>query len=307
MKRAWNGENLESTNQVKQLLQNRSNIALAHLYMIGEFDDPLTFRLTDWPTALTWRKWGTFESTAISRGTISSEIGFNVGSLDVHWTPQSPPPALSMQTATPYQLAQIGFFDHKIFRVWKTFMNTPGDASTLGAVEMFGGHIGDITLDRNSITFTVNNFLHMLTHHIPLNVIELTNTAASYGGARPPAGFTHIPQFDIIDGSNNTILILDSTFPSVHTVFSDHQLSFGYLAFNSGPTATLGGVWSAIRDNALVNVAGRNYNEVAIYSPLPWAPTPGRDTVYVSSRAPINQADGDYMGFPFVPAPETAF
>jgi hypothetical protein len=38
---------------------------------------------------------------------------------------------------------------------------------------------------------------------------------------------------------------------------------------------------------------------------MPWTPNPG-DVFYVSAHSPIDQADGDYYGFPYVPDPETA-
>ena len=43
-----------------------------------------------------------------------------------------------------------------------------------------------------------------------------------------------------------------------------------------------------------------------IFSPLPWPPTPGVDTFYVSTTAPINVGDESYYGFPYVPNPTQA-
>lgn len=47
------------------------------------------------------------------------------------------------------------------------------------------------------------------------------------------------------------------------------------------------------------------YNSFRLYSELPWPPAIG-DPFYVSAAFPLNQDDGEYVGFPFVPAPENA-
>jgi hypothetical protein len=79
------------------------------------------------------------------------------------------------------------------------------------------------------------------------------------------------------------------------------------MVFLAGPGATLAGVWSAIGNNgSFTDGSGNHHSAFSIYSPLPWAPTPGVDKFYVSPAAPINISDGDYFGFPYVPAPTTA-
>ena len=77
------------------------------------------------------------------------------------------------------------------------------------------------------------------------------------------------------------------------------------MVFLSGTGATLAGVWSAIGANgAYTDGDGNKHSIFKIYTPLPWAPTPGVDSFYVSMTAPANAADGDYFGFPYVPAPQ---
>ena len=74
----------------------------------------------------------------------------------------------------------------------------------------------------------------------------------------------------------------------------------------AGATGTLAGYWSAIGNNGSVTIGGTAHSAFSLYAPLPWAPTPGVDRFYVSPAAPINIADGDFYGFPYVPAPQTA-
>jgi hypothetical protein len=136
-------------------------------------------------------------------------------------------------------------------------------------------------------------------------VIELLNTAAAYAGATPPAGFSVIPQCNVVTGNSPTQVNCDCTNIGPHHIFGTNVLQHGFLVFNAGAGSTLAGVWSAIQQNIVVNIGGTNYNQITLYSPLPWAPTPGVDTCYLSAASPINAADGSYVGFPYVPSPES--
>ena len=79
------------------------------------------------------------------------------------------------------------------------------------------------------------------------------------------------------------------------------------MVFLAGPGATLAGAWSAIGQNgAWTDGDGNRHSEFVIFSPLPWPPTPGVDTFYVSTTAPINVGDESYYGFPYVPNPTQA-
>ena len=121
-----------------------------------------------------------------------------------------------------------------------------------------------------------------------------------------------IPQFNVLTGDSNTVIEGDCTTSSIglHHQFPDNSFQHGYLVFNNGPGATLAGYWSAIQQNKGNTVGSVNANQFILYTPLPWPPTPVvggmGDTFYVSATAPINQADGEYFGFPYVPAPITA-
>jgi hypothetical protein len=306
MKTCTGGNGSDTTSAVAAWLAAGRQFTLATLYLIGEPDDPAALWLTDWESPLAWPCWGTFQPASITRGTVSSKIGLEVGSLDVTWAPKPAVFTQSIATASPYQLAQLGMFDNRKVRVWTVYMPTPGDANTYGCSELFGGRVADSVCARGSIKFTVNSFLDVVNQYVPTNVIELLNTAASYAGATPPAGFNVIPQCDIVTGNSPTQVNCDCTNIGPHHIFGTNVLQHGFLVFNSSPSSTLGGVWSAIQQNVPVTVAGVNYNQIILYSPLPWSPTPGLDTCYLSAASPINQADGDYVGFPYVPSPESA-
>lgn len=281
----------------------------ANLYLIGELEDPSALWLTDYETDLLWPVWGKFKGgqpAVIKRGPVKCRFGLEVSTLDLTW---SPPPASftqSISTASPYQLAMLGFYDNWKVRVWRTLMPSPGDANTFGAYELFGGRIGDSEVTRGSIKWTVNSFLDVVNQKVPPNVIEATNTLAGYKAFTPPPGLSRIPQFNIVAPVTTTVLYLDCTFPTAHQLFPTNAFNRGFLVFNSGAGATLGGMFAPIGASAVVNVGGTNYNQVQLYTALPWPPTPGVDTCFISAAFPLNQPDGSYYGFRYVPEPEGA-
>jgi hypothetical protein len=208
----------------------------------------------------------------------------------------------STVTASPYQLARLGFYDDWPVRVWTVYMPTPGDADTFGCSEFFGGRVASTVAERGEIRFTVNSFLDVINQNVPTNVIELTNTLAAYRGATPPAGLSVVPQFKVREGSSTKTILGECLSPTPGQIFSTDAFQFGYLVFNSGGAATLGGMWSAVA----TNYGSTPYNVFVLFSDLPWAPTPNADTFYVSAAFPLNKDDGQYVGFPYVPSPETA-
>lgn len=306
MRTSINGAGLDSTAALVQYLAGHNELFLANLILIGRPEDPESIWLTDWESPLLWPCMGTFQPAIIKRGTVTTKISLTVDPLTVAWTPRTVPWAAQTQNANPYQLAQLGYYDNWPVRVWTAYMPTPGDCNTFGAAALYGGYIGNSTTQRGAIDFQVNSFLAVTGQQVPTNVIELLNTAAAYAGATPPKGFSVIPQFNAVQESNETVVNGDQTYPDAHSILDTNVAQGGFLVFNSGPNATLGGVWSAIQQNIQVIVGGTPYNQFVLYAPLPWPPTQGLDTFYVSGASPINQADGDYVGFPYVPNPLAA-
>ena len=268
--------------------------------------------LTDYEAPLAWPAWGTFKPAVIKRGSVTAKIGLEVASLEVTWSPPAVAFQQNVSVASPYQLAQLGYYDNWRVRIWTVYMPVPGDANTFGCSELFGGRVADSTIERGAIKFTVNSYLDVVNQYVPTNVIELTNTLAAYTAATPPKGFSQIPQFNVLQGDSPTEVIGDMTYPDVHSILNANVCQHGYLVFNSGPNATLGGVWASIQQNVKITLPGgynspnSDYNQFILYTPLPWTPTPGLDTFYVSGQAPIDQSDGDYYGFPYVPNPQLA-
>jgi len=303
MKSVINGLGVDVTTTVLTWLKSGQNIRLATLYLIGERDDPEALWLTDWESPLLWSLYGTFYPAVIKRGNVSTKIGLEVTTLEITWSPAPVAPMLSMQTAGPYQRAVYGYYDNWPVRVWTVYMPSAGDADTYGCSELFGGRIGTTIVDRGEIRFTVNSFLDVINLDMPTQTIEISNPMASFVGATNAPGVGRIPQFNIIAGSTTNLLICQCIDP-LNNIFTDDILHNGFVVFQPTVNATLGKLWSAIQNNRKTTIGGTDYNAILLYTALPFAPTPGVDTIYVSGAAPINRADGSYIGFPYVPCPE---
>jgi hypothetical protein len=303
MKSVTGGNGQDTTAAVVAHLAAHKDLTLANLYLIGEIEDPAAILLTDWESPLLWSAWGTFQTTVITRGNVKSAIGLEVESLDLTWSPKNDVLTTSIATASPYQLARLGYFDNKRVRVWRCVMPTPGDANTFGAYELFGGFIGEVEPTLGSIKFSINSYLYVLNQKVPTGVIEVTDTLASYTGFTPPHGFSVIPQFGIFAGTTANVLVCDQITPTLDGIPADDDLNDAVVVFNGGAGATLQGAYSIIgRNTEYIDGHDNHHTQLQLFSPLPWAPTPGVDTFFIASKPNM---EGE-TGFPFVPSAETA-
>src|SRR5206468_2295813 len=122
MRQTIGGDGQDTTAAAMAYLTANNRIWAANLYLIGEADDPAAVWLTDWESPLLWSCWGTFQSTVIKRGPVTSQIGLEVESLDLTWSPRNSAATASVATASPYQLARIGHYDNKRVRAWRCLM-----------------------------------------------------------------------------------------------------------------------------------------------------------------------------------------
>jgi hypothetical protein len=310
MRQCVGGSGADTTAAALAYLKAGNEFRLADLYLIGELEDPNAIFVTDWPSPLLWPPWGTFQTTKISRGTVTSKIGLEVANLDVRWSPKLAAFGQTVATANFYQKAGLGFYRNWRVRVWRTIMPTAGDANTYGAYELFGGRIAQAEVVRGQISFTLNSFLDCIDELVPPNVIENTNILAGYSGATPVLADseTSLPQFTVVAPTTTTKILATCNSPSSGKIYDLNKLQFGYLVFKAG--STLAGAFSPIAQNQDFNAGGgTHYNEFIVYQRFPWAPSVG-DTFYVSAAFPLDQAAaaaaGIYRGFKYVPSPETA-
>jgi hypothetical protein len=314
MRQVINGYNADTTAATFAFLTGGNAYTLKHLYLIGDPNNPQSFWLTDYESPLWWPVWGNvaWQPATVECGTVTSKIGLDSPSLDITWSPQMTAYSASIATASVWQLAQTGYYDDWPVRVWTAYILPGGDLMTLGCSTLFGGVVGKTTTTRKSVVFSVDSFLYVTGQQVPTNVIELLNTVAAYTGATPPAGFSLIPQFNVLTGDSDTVIEGDCTTAGIglHYQFGDNVFQHGYMVFNDGPGATLAGVWSAIQQNKGNTVGAVNANQFILYAPLPWPPEPfaagSGDTFFVSAAAPENLGDAEYWGFPYVPAPQSS-
>lgn len=310
MRQVIGGDGSDTTLATQAYLASTDRPILRNLYIIGRPEDPQALYLTDHEAPVVYPPYGTFYSAAIKRDGVKAVIGLEAQALKVTWTPGTSAQGSQTQnrsTASPYQLAAQHAYDNWPVLILRCFMPTPGDANTLGCAVWFGGRVQNCTVRRNALEFNTKSFLDVVDQKVPSTVVEVTNTLGSTAVANPPPGDQTVPQFVAIRPSSNTSIVADCISPSAGKIYSGDLFTGGYVVFLPGPGATLAGAWSAIGGNgAFVDGHGNHHSLFVIYSPLPWPPTPGVDSFYVSKTAPLNLGEEGYYGFPYVPLPQGA-
>jgi hypothetical protein len=308
MRQVISGTGRDTTQATLAYLKASNELRIVNLYLIGYPEDPAALWLTDYESPICWPVWGcssNFLNAAIKRGTVSTKIGLAVSTLDITYTPKYQSYGTTTGTSNPWQRALQGYYDNLPVRVWSCYLAPGGDAMTYGCSTLFGGRIGNSKIARGDIVFTVNSFLDVVNQYVPTNVIEMYSQSAAYAGATPPDGFSVIPQFNVIAGDSPTQVIGDCTNIGPHHQFGTNVLRGGYLVFNAG--GTLGPTnWAQIQANFPITIGPANYlNQFILYQPLPFPPTPGEDTFYVSAPSPIDQSEDSeaFDGFLYVPSP----
>jgi hypothetical protein len=310
MRKVIGGNGADNTAATQAWLSATDDPCIRDLILIGAPENPRSIWLTNHEAPVLYSPYGTFNPATVTRDRVKAQIGLEVQSLGLNWTPGVNPKdsaTLNTNTASPYQLAANHFYDNWPVLILRAFMPTPGDADTLGCAEWFGGRVQNCEVGRGGIKFNLKSLLDVVTQKVPSTVVETTNTLASTAAVTLPAGDASIPVFSCVAPSTETYIVADCTSPSAGKIYSGNLFSGGYMVFLSGPGATLAGCWSAIGQNgAWTDGHGNTHSEFIIYNPLPWPPTPDVDTFYVSKTAPINVGDEGFYGFPYVPAPTQA-
>lgn len=302
------GNGTDVTSSTVAFLKSNNQFRFANLVQIGPLEDPASTFITDYDGPLVWGPVGTFLRSTFTRGKMQSKVGLEVMTMDFDWSPQVAPLGLTIDNANYYQKAQSGFYDNKVFKMWRAVVLPGGDANTRGACELFGGRIGNQQVARGKIKFNVASFLDVIKQKWPLNVVESQNTLANYSGAVPVLsdGETQIPVFSVVPPSSQTTINGQCISPTANKVYGGNKFQFGYLLFISG---ALRGYYSQIASSGKLKISGTDYNNFFMYDEFPWAPQIG-DHFICSIKPPTQKADTTtlfpFRGFIYVPQPESA-
>lgn len=299
--RTWtSGAGVDTTATVIAYLKGPIDELLeADLILIGDQEDPASLFLTNWRTDLAYPIVGTFRAASIERDKVTSQIGLQTSNMQIRWSPPLGNFTNNVNTTSPYQLAQIGYYDNKIVKVWRTVMPTVGDANTYGACEWYLGWVANSSVQRGKIVFNVNSFTNAFTQKVPQNTIESQSTRAAFAGPTPVLADseTSVPTFSVVAPSSAQLIHGVCIQPTAGKIYGTNKFQLGFIVFLAG--STLAGQWQAVARSGAYNPGGGlHYNEFQVYQPFPFDPSPG-DTFYVATQPPTNDD-----GFDFVPAPE---
>ena len=310
MRKVIGGDGSDTTAATQTYLNQNDAPTIRDLYIIGAPENPKALFMTDYDRPLLYSPYGTFSPAVVKRDNVTAKIGLEAQDLNITWTPGATAQSsasVNTRTASPYQLAANHFYDNWPVLVLRCFIPTPGDANTLGCAVWFGGRVQTCEVKRNAIVFNTKSYIDVLKQKVPSTVIETTSTLASTTAVTKPAGDATSPIFKCFAGSTENYIIADCQTPVLNKIYSGNLFAGGYMVFLPGAGATLAGIWSAIGQNGnYTDGFGNHHSEFEIYAPLPWPPTPGVDTFYVSMAPPINLGDSGYYGFPYVPSAQTA-
>ena len=308
MRQVIAGNGTDSTAATQTYLLGTPTPLVRDLYVIGRPGEPNTLYLTDHEAPLLYTPYGEFFPAVVSRDKVKVKVGLDSNEMAITWAPGNQVGTSNTGTMSPFQLAQQHFYDNWPILILRCFMPTPGDANTLGCTVWWGGRVHTASPKRNQLTFNCKDYLDTLSQKVPSAVVEVTNTLASSAAATLPASPAGLPVFAAVTGSSDNNIIGDCTSPSAHHIYGTNQFAGGYMVFLAGTGATLAGCWLAIGQNSEYNDGhGNHFNQFETYQVLPYPPTPGVDTFYVSMQAPADISSvGPQSGFPFVPAPQQA-
>lgn len=308
MRKCFDGNGNDSTVAVAEYLASVVDPLMFDLYIIGPDYDPNSLWMTNYEAPLIYKQLPRqFNPAVVSREGVTAKIGLDAQELQITWSPVYSMATVNTETATPYQLAAQHFYDNWPVQIYRCFMPTPGDINTLGITDWFGGRVNTVKISRNKLVFSCKSFLDVVTQKVPSTVIEVTNTLASTAAVTVPTGSPDVPVFSCVVGSSESLIHADCLSPIADNIYPGNQFAGGYMVFLSGTGATLAGAWSAIAISGKYKDGdGNSHSNFQLYAPLPWPPTPGVDTFYISMQAPVDLSQEAPSGFPFVPTPQAS-
>lgn len=228
------------------------------------------------------------------RGAVEEVLGLSkIGtlSLEIHANPSD-----SIGGVPVLQSIARGDFDKAALTVKRLFMDS--GLNQQGSVIRFVGNVGDLDqLSRTSAKFTCKSKVEDLNIQLPRNILQSTCTHTLFD-----AGCTLNKAAFAVSGSvqaGSTVNKLISNLTQADNYFDNAQMVFT-SGINNGHVV-------AVRQYA--NSGGTVY----FFVPLPAAPGigdmftiyPGCDKTQATCAAKFSNL-GNFGGFPYVPAPETA-
>lgn len=260
-----------------------------------------TYNWTIWPTDLVYL------GTTYASGTPAGGVPWlSRGRLSVPNTMVVPTLAINILASTasfggggaPGLLTQIhnGLLDGGTLSLQRVFMPTDGDTSTYGAILLFFGDIGAVSLKGQSATLNVRGKNSRLAVNAPRNVYQPSclHTFCDPGCTLNAASFTN--SYTILGGSTRSRI-------NVVSGPTSPQLVSGTFTVTSG--AALG--------NAPRNIiAWDGFSQITLAYPLSVAPSVGDTaTIFLACDKTVPTCSGVFgnlvniRAFPFIPPPAT--
>jgi uncharacterized phage protein (TIGR02218 family) len=196
-----------------------------------------------------------------------------------------------------------GLFDGATFALSRAFMLTPGDTSTLGALDLFGGVVAGIDLTGSVAQIAIKSKINKLDQNTPRNLYQAgcNHTFCDAGCTLPRASFT----------SAYTV----GASPAPSTVFVPWSVAPANPARYVGGTAAFSsGAASGMRRT----IAAADATGLSFAYPLNTVPATGDNFTAFEGCDKTFDSGGlrsctarsntqNYRGFEYIPPPDTAY
>lgn len=202
------------------------------------------------------------------------------------------------------QAVARGMFDGAEYTLQRAYMPTVGDTSA-GGVTVFGGRLGEINANGDTLVFSINSHLELLNISLPRNVYQAqcANTLFDGGCGLVRSSFVVGVCF-VVASPPSTANFIYSTF----TNYATDYFTLGVIQFQTG---ALAGMSRTIKAHS--SRPQNNNDEILLLSPFPVAPAagdsfvlyPGCNKLQATCLSKFNNL-AKFRGFPFIPENSTA-
>lgn len=238
----------------------------------------------------------TFSSVGpqLVRGSTKTMIGVQVDTLDVDFLVNS---GVLINSTPIAQFATQGGFDGARLALWRTFMplSSWGDTSA-GVLIMFVGRVADVECSRNGVKLSVNSDLELLNVMLPRNMYQAGCRHKLFDAGCSLAKASYAVTSAAAGGSTRSVI--GSALAQTAGYFD-----LGTITFTSG-----------VNNGLSRTVKSFASGSFTLSYPFPAAPAaadtftayPGCDKQQATCTSKFSNL-ANFGGFPYIPAPETAY
>jgi len=204
------------------------------------------------------------------------------------------PGSLAWQT-----LARVGYFDGADFQMDYAFMSTYGTVAAGCQITVFKGRVAELDVDRNLITFNINDYRELFDQQLPRNLFAASCANTLYDAQCTVVQVSFQVNGTVLAGSTSTSLL--ATLAQATGYFDLGKLTW---------VLSSGGNFGSIGVSQYILGSPSTIVPIVPFSFTPQAGdtfilSPGCDRTFAGGCTKFSNT-ANFRGEPYIPAPETA-